>query len=51
VHVTVKTGAGMAFDDGDYKTEGGVLSFTENLSFADTYQILINGQAVLTVTT
>ncbi len=51
VHVTVTNGSGMAIDDGDYTTSGGALSFTENLSFADTYTISLNHQFVLTVTT
>ena len=51
VHVTVTNSSGTTIDDGDYKTEGGVLSFTENLSFADTYRIAVNGQFALTVTT
>ena len=51
VHITVTNGSGKVIDDGDYTTNGGVLSFTENLSFADTYTISLNGVAVLTVTT
>ena len=51
VHVTVTNSTGTAIDDGDYKTDAGVLSFAENLSFADTYQIRIDGKAALTVTT
>jgi len=51
VHVTVTNSSGMVIDDGDYTTNGGVLSFTENLSFADTYTISVNHQIVLTVTT
>jgi hypothetical protein len=51
VHVTVKNGSGKVIDDGDYTTNGGALSFTENLSFADTYTISVNSVAVLTVTT
>ncbi|MCU1238119.1 MAG: hypothetical protein JWP63_6086 [Candidatus Solibacter sp.] len=38
-------------DDGDYTTTDGVLSFTENLSFADTYTISVNDNVVLTITT
>ncbi len=51
VHVTVTNGAGEVMDDGDYTTADGVLRFVENLSFAGTYTISINGKAVLTVTT
>ena len=51
VHVTVKNSSGKVIDDGDYTTNSGALKFTENLSFADTYTISINNQAVLTVTT
>ena len=51
VHVTVTNSAGQEIDDGDYTTNNGVLSFTENLSFADTYTISLNHDAVLTVTT
>ena len=51
VHVTVTNSSGMVIDDGDYTTNGGSLSFTENLSFADTYTISLKHQFVLTVTT
>ena len=51
VHVTVTNGSGKVIDDGDYTTNGGTLSFTENLSFADTYTIYVNAAVVLTVTT
>ena len=51
VHVLVTNGSGSVIDDGNYTTTGGNLSFTENLSFADTYTISLNDQAVLTVTT
>jgi len=51
VHVTVKNSGGKVIDDGDYATNAGALSFTENLSFADTYTISIDDQVVLTVTT
>jgi hypothetical protein len=51
VHVTVTNSAGNTIDDGDYTTNGGTLSFTENLSFADTYTISVNGKVVLTITT
>jgi len=51
VHITVKNSAAEVIDDGDYTTNGGILSFTENLSFADTYTISVNQEAVLTVTT
>ena len=51
VHVTVTNSAGMAIDDGDYTTNNGALSFTENLSFADTYTISVNRQILLAVTT
>jgi hypothetical protein len=51
VHVSVTNSSGKVIDDGDYTTSGGVLSFTENLSFADTYTIAVNSQTVLTVTT
>jgi hypothetical protein len=51
VHVTVTNSSGMVIDDGDYTTNGGSLSFTENLSFADTYTISLNHQFALTVTT
>jgi hypothetical protein len=50
-HVTVKNSAGKVIDDGDYKTTAGVLTFTENLSFADTYTISVDDVALLTVTT
>lgn len=51
VHITVKNSSAEEIDDGDYTTNSGILSFTENLSFADTYTILVNQVAVLTVTT
>jgi hypothetical protein len=51
VHIRVTNSAGTVIDDGDYQTEGGTLRFTENLSFADTYTISINGTVALTVTT
>jgi hypothetical protein len=51
VHVTVTNSSGKAIDDADYTTDGGILRFTENLSFAGTYTIAINGLTVLTVTT
>jgi hypothetical protein len=51
VHITVTNSSGKAIDDGDYTTSGGALAFTENLSFADTYTISIDGRAILTVTT
>jgi hypothetical protein len=41
VHVTVTNGSGTVIDDGDYTTTAGTLSFTENLSFADTYTISV----------
>jgi len=51
VHVQVTNSSGAMIDDGYYTTAGGVLKFVENLSFADTYTIAINDQAVLSVTT
>lgn len=51
VHVKVVNSAGEVIDNGDYSTTNGTLRFVENLSFAGTYTISINGQAVLTVTT
>ncbi len=51
VHIKVTNGAGDVIDDGDYTTADGVLRFVENLSFAGTYTISIDGKAVLTVTT
>ena len=51
VHVTVKNSSGEAIDDADYTTNAGTLTFTENLSFADTYTISVNSLVVLTVTT
>ncbi|PWU11749.1 MAG: hypothetical protein C5B51_02010 [Terriglobia bacterium] len=51
VHITVTNSSGNAIDDGDYRTADGILTFTENLSFADTYTISISGHPVLTVTT
>jgi hypothetical protein len=51
VHITVTNSSGQEIDDGDYTTNGGILSFTENLSFSDTYVISVNQQVVLTVTT
>ena len=50
VHITVTNSSGKVIDDGDYTTSGGILSFAENLSFADTYTISVNNQVVLTVT-
>src|SRR6266568_5376758 len=47
VHVTVTNSANSKIDDGDYTTTDGVLSFTENLSFADTYTIALNGRTAL----
>jgi hypothetical protein len=52
VHVKVTNSSGEVIDDGYYTTTSeGVLSFFENLSFADTYTVAINDQIVLTVTT
>ena len=51
VHITVTNSTGEEIDDGDYTTNSGALSFTENLSFVDTYTISVNHTAVLTVTT
>ncbi len=51
VRVKVTNSTGDVIDDGDYTTKSGVLTFTENLSFADTYSVSINGQIVLTVNT
>jgi hypothetical protein len=51
VHVTVTNSSGRVIDDGDYTTNAGILSFTENLSFADTYTISVDSHTVLTVTT
>jgi hypothetical protein len=51
VHVTVTNSSNTKIDDGDYTTTDGVLSFTENLSFADTYTISVNDHVVLTITT
>lgn len=51
VHITVTNSSGQIIDDGDYVTSGGVLSFTENLSFADTYTIFVDQKAVLTLKT
>ena len=51
VHVKVTNSAGDVIDYGDYSTNNGVLRFVENLSFADTYTIAVNGQTLLTVTT
>ncbi len=51
VHVRVTNSSQEVIDDGDYTTTGGVLTFTENLSFADTYTITVNHQVVLQVTT
>ena len=51
VHITVTNSAGKQIDDGVYKAKGGALSFTENLSFSDTYTIYVDDTAVLTVTT
>jgi hypothetical protein len=50
-HITVKNGSAEEIDDGDYTTNSGILSFTENLSFADTYTIFVSHVAVLTVAT
>jgi len=51
VHITVTTSAGTVLDDGDYSPNSGILTFTENMSVADTYTIAVNYQAVMTVTT
>ena len=51
VHVKVTNSSGEVIDNADYTTDGGVLTFTENLSFADTYTISVDGKVVLTVTT
>jgi hypothetical protein len=51
VHVKVINSSGDVIDDADYTTAGGVLKFVENLSFADTYTVLVNNQTVLTVST
>jgi hypothetical protein len=51
VHIKVTNTSGKVIDDGDYTTNGGALSFTENLSFADTYTVSVDGRVALTVTT
>lgn len=51
VHITVTKSSGDAIDDADYTTSLGVLTFTENLSFPDTYSIAVNGLVVLTIIT
>jgi hypothetical protein len=51
VHVTVNNSAGDEIDDADYTTTAGALSFTENLSFADTYSIYLDQKLTLTVNT
>jgi hypothetical protein len=51
VHVTVTKSSGDAIDDADYTTSSGVLTFTENLSFPDTYSIAVNGKVLLTLVT
>jgi len=51
VRVTVTNGSSQVIDDADYTTKDGILSFTENLSFADRYVIELNHRQVLTVTT
>jgi len=49
VHITVTNSSGQAIDDGDYKTKSGSLSFTENLSFADTYTVSLDSKSALVV--
>jgi hypothetical protein len=51
VHIKVTNSSSDEIDDGDYTTNNGILSFTENLSFADTYTISLDHVVVLTVTT
>jgi hypothetical protein len=51
VHITVTNGSGQVIDDGDYTTKSGDLSFAENLSFADTYNISVDGKVALVVKT
>jgi hypothetical protein len=51
VHVKVTNSNGDKIDDGDYNTTDGILRFVENLSFADTYTIAVNGKSMLTVCT
>ena len=51
VHVTVTKSSGDAIDDADYTTYLGTLTFTENLSFPDTYSIAVNGKVLLTIAT
>lgn len=51
VRVKVVNSLDDIIDDGVYTTNNGILRFVENLSFAETYTITVNGQPVLTVTT
>jgi hypothetical protein len=51
VHVRVINSSDEVIDDANYKTVSGVLRFVENMSFADTYTISIDGSTALTVTT
>jgi hypothetical protein len=51
VHVKVTRSSGDAIDDADYTTYLGTLTFTENLSFPDTYSIAVNGTVLLTIVT
>ena len=51
VHITVTNSSGQVIDDGDYTTRSGALSFTENLSFADSYTIAVDSKPALVVNT
>lgn len=42
VHVKVRNSAGVTIDNSIYLTTGGNLTFTENLSFADTYTVEVD---------
>lgn len=49
--VRVINGDGKVIDSGTYQTNGGILTFVENLSVADTYTVSVNGVVMLTVST
>ncbi len=51
VTVYVTNSANKVLDNASYLLNGGVLTFTENLSAPDTYTISVNGTVMLTVTT
>jgi len=51
VTVYVTNSSNKVLDNSSYSLNGNTLTFTENLSIADTYSISVNGTVMMTVTT